>query len=200
MMQKKLHEIFTKLKNVYKRDLYVLNSRYVIAGPISLNESYGTVIAILTEGNKKEIEDCIQSDFFYIEDIDSFKKAISNEEAFLTMIKFPDDSVKAQVEEDVKKQLVKFDKVTDWDKITSNMNIGEIIFDDRLNYDLVYDDKYVLQIGKAALPLITKNNIESVTYNLDYMEDLGLLELYMKFNFSHFQLLSDYVAIPVDKK
>lgn len=191
-----LRELIVKLKPVFVKDAYVYKNKYVIGGTKSFFEVPGAYLCILNDKYSEAFEELYpNADLIFIRDLIKFKDDLSYG------VVLEDLSKKTEISEKVSDFLKRIDEVDiDNSLVESNPNIIDVIFDKKNNYILnCEDDDFGIVLGKACFPLVTAKTMEKILYKLIEPDDKeeGLYNLYMQYNFTHFQLFMLYNAIPM---
>ena len=186
-LHKNIRDVFVKLKNVFPKDLYIMNNKFVCAGKESLNEKAGIYVCILEEKHSALLDYILdKSKTYYIKLIDVFK------EDFTTGLNEVDNN--EEISKHIENIVDEFNQDLVWVPAIEQPDFITTIFDDKRNYELVVNDiKFI--IGKPLLPIVSKTNIKNLMFNAIYDEELELNTLRMDLRFTHFQLLMKYHAL-----
>lgn len=187
-----LKDILTKITNVFKTDMYVINSQICIGGSESEESTPGTFICILspeaTGIMKKEFPEKEVVMFSDIKkaktELDKYSRIINGKEA---------DDIK-----ELSKELYKIVKnINNWDQFINNKDtkiteedVIDIIKDGQIkNIFEDTDKKPTIPIGKSFLPLVTTKNIGDINFSyIKENKDTGLHTLLIELDTDFFQI------------
>ena len=188
----KLKDILTKITNVFKTDMYVVNNQICIGGSESEESTPGTFICILspeaTNVMKKEFPD---KEVVMFNDI---KKAKTELEKYSHIV----NGKEAEDIRDLSKELFKIVKnIKSWTKFIDDKDtkiteedIISIIKDGQIkNIFEEMDSRPTVPIGKSFLPLVTTKNIDDINFSyIKENKDTGLHTLLMELDTDFFQI------------
>ena len=182
-----IRDVFVKLKNIYPKDLYIMNNKFVCAGKESSDEKAGVYVCIL-EPKHSELLDYIldKTKSYYIKVIDVFK------EDFTSGLSEIDND--EEIRTHIVNMVEEFNGDLTWVPASEQPDLVTTIFDNKRNYELTINGISFI-IGKPLLPIITKKNITNLMFNATYDEQSELNTLRMDLRFTHFQLLMKYHAL-----
>lgn len=186
-LHKNIRDVFVKLKNVFPKDLYIMNNKFVCAGKESANEKAGVYVCILEEKQIDFLNYILNKEkTYYIKVVDTFK------EDFTTGLSEVDNT--EEIRTHIENMIEEFNQDLVWVPAVDQPDLVTTIFDDKKNYELVVNDITFI-IGKPLLPIVSKANIKNLMFNAIYDEELELNTLRMDLRFTHFQLLMKYHAL-----
>ena len=154
--------ILTKISYIFKRDSYILNHRYVIAGQESDKENIGTYSCLLNEEAVSIIKDIYpDNDIIYISNIKSAKT--EPEKYIITNLNKLEISDIQNTNNSILKLI---DSVKEWKNFNFTNSEIESVFSNGEVLDLFTDDKNIptISISKSIFPTVTEKNCDSLVY------------------------------------
>lgn len=186
-LHKNIRDVFVKLKNIFPKDLYIMNNKFVCAGKESSNEKAGIYVCILEEKHSALLDYILDKQkTYYIKVVDTFK------EDFTTGLSEIENT--EEISKHIESMVDEFNQDLIWVPAMDQPDLVTTIFDDKRNYELVVNGIRFI-IGKPLLPIVSKANIKNLMFNAVYDEKLELNTLRMDLRFTHFQLLMKYHAL-----
>lgn len=201
-----MKELAIKLKNVYPKDMYfyICQNGEVVAinGTLSVNKTYGKCTAILVPKWGDVVKEAFPlelGDIIYIPSVENLKQwAISDEEIPLKSIyqKIDDKATIREIKDSFQETIFVVDHIDEWKLFVDDPSFIPTIFKEKAIYHIKINDD-IINIGKAALPLLTEKNAEKLSWDISFNMHQRIYALTMKFNFTHFQLYMEYFAVPM---
>lgn len=196
-----LNDILTKITNVFKTDMYIVDDCICIGGNESEESNPGTFICFLT----KQCSDIVKESFpnsrvIQISDmrkaktdLDNFSKELKGKQAH-EIAELSDELYSVVKKPKTWNQFVDNDEIgitsDDMNDIMKNGNI-KFIFNDN-------NDKPSIPIGKSLFPLVTSKNTSDIVYS--YMtedKNTGLHTFILSLDTDLFQIYNIIYAIKV---
>ena len=89
------------------------------------------------------------------------------------------------------------DKVEDWRCLTEDFpDVTKTIYKDKHVFSIpVNDGKDCINIGKSIIPLLTEKTISNSEYCINYLDDLSLYEVLIRYQHTHFKIYMQYFAV-----
>jgi hypothetical protein len=186
---------FTKIVNVFPKDMYLVHNWCAIAGDESDGENRGFYICILDS----EIRTLLNKTFpnhptLYIKNIRETKTDMSKIQEIL------DEKILKNIDSIVESHMSKLNSVTYWDTFHFTEEEKTALFSDGDSLELFKNDKYKspIIISKSLFPLITEKTIDNVRYSYNNDEDEnGLNQIIMVYDFDFFQLVMRYMYLKI---
>lgn len=154
-------DLFTKLKKLFKHDLYIINKEYIIGGKASNDELPGYVICRLDIKYIKALFNVYkEEDVLYIADI-------SNKE--LSPVLDTDYII------NIKNTLCnKIDNIDTWNSLIDLLkdDMIKLLMSDNMSIDIDADNNKII-LAKSLLPLITLKNIHKVYYHISNGDNIS---------------------------
>lgn len=162
-----ISDLLTKSKAIFKKDIFVYHSSYVLSGPLSFDENVGFLIADICDELKESILDYFDKDkCYYIQDVTTGKKL---EEGFFI-----------EVNEDMEnKDLYNFFnikammhlnhmiKINEWEKLEiPDDHLDEFINGGTFSLSIHGTFETEIPFNRSMIPYMVKDNVNS-TYNLN---------------------------------
>lgn len=206
MRNKSLKEILVKLKNVYPADVWIYrtkNKSYICKeGKLTFNKLYGNYVSILEPKWGEVFAEVIDEELIYIPSVDEFKKWADNEEDEREITQlytaYKDEETIKNISDEIQEKLEITDNIGEWKSFTEDPSFVNEVFVEKGIYSLSLPaNNEMIRLGKPSLPLVTEKTVDKLYYYTFYDDKLKLWSLYMKFNFTHFQLFMYYKAVPM---
>lgn len=181
------NDLMTKISNVFKSDLYILNNKYCIGGPESEDENITQIVCLLTPECSEIIKQTFpDSDVVYIKDVKKIKDNF-------------DDFSSLKIFETEKKDLLKRrDKILDLALKVDTWNSFEFteddiidIFKEGMTYELFTNNDKIpsVTISKSLFPMVKEKGANSLYYQIYIPEsDDDLIHLITSFDTEWFQI------------
>lgn len=194
-----LRDLYVKLKPIFIRDIYIMNSKYVISGEYSNQKVAGNYICILDDKYVNVIKNFYDdSELIYIKDVLRIKDALDNVNEFVII---KEKHKQEEIKNTIKELLDNLDKVEHWSNLVEKCHgIVERFFKEKHIYSIkVSEGKSKIYVGKPLFPTITEKKMDDIFFHTKYLEDRELYELLVKYKHSHFLLYMTYFAIPIEE-
>lgn len=181
------NDLMTKISNVFKSDLYILNNKYCIGGPESEDENITQIVCLLTPDCSDIIKQTFpDSDVVYIKDV---KKIKDNFDEFSSL----------KIFETEKKDLLKRrDKILDlalkvenWCSFDFSDEDISNIFNEGMTYELFTNNSKIpsVTISKSLFPMVKEKVAKSLYYQIYIPDnDDDLIHLITSFDTEWFQI------------
>lgn len=183
-------DFMTKIKNIFKKDIYIKDKLYVFGGKFSDEDVYGDIVCVLEPTYKLALESYFDPEkrLIYIDNVAEFKKEpdihyqyIDDENIYQDLSKMYDD-VMSNIHQE-----------NDWKSFSSiPTELVEKIFDDNSSVNFVNndDDSYVI-LCKKMFPLVTMKSLENLFYSIHpFIDDMDVMCL--DYQFTHFRMCIVY--------
>lgn len=181
-------DLMTKIKNVFKKDIYIKDKFHIFAGEISDEDQYGDIFCILEPVYKIAIENYFEdSQLIYIDDVVEFKKT-------------PQDHIKYIDDNGINQQLTKkhddmmniINRISNWKCFTEeSTDIIETLFDKNSSVDFSDGNDSYITLCKKLFPLVTMKNVNNLFYGVDTLDkDMNMITF--DFSFTHFKVYMIY--------
>lgn len=195
-MNKKLKELFVKLKYVFPRDMILLKNRYAVAGKKSYEKNFGFNLAILEPEQEGLIEEFFKGNTL-IKDVNKTKEYVEEKHQDIYWEEY-NEKGSEHAYEIIQEVLKEVDGVKEWKHFTDHEDFLEYIITKKGIYNLPIDGtNEMIRIGKEALPMFTMKNASQYQYHIRYDEKINLYVLLIKICIPHFQLYLHYRAVPM---
>lgn len=181
------NDLMTKISNVFKSDLYILNNKYCIGGAESEDKNITQIVCILTPDCSELIKETFQeSDVIYIKDV---KKVKDNIEEFSSLKIF--DSEKKDLIKQRDKVLDFALKVDNWKSFEFSDEDIESIFSDGKAYELFTENDKIpsVTVSKSLFPMVKEKVANFLYYQIYIPENEDdLIHLITSFDTEWFQI------------
>ena len=194
---KKIRDLFVKLSNVYRNDLYIFGLRYVYPGKKSFGRLNGKVVCILNDEYVSLLEKVFGRQDVRIANIRVFK------DDFGAFDPFPNSTERSdcvKLATDVSNGLE-----TSWDfKFSENETEHAELVERFLDTNLICrlkDPKMEcpdVMLGASMIPCCSAKTIDKILYRMDYfttVDEQKIYQLLMELQFTHFRILMQYFYI-----
>lgn len=198
MNDKKLKELFIKLKYIFPKDMILVKNRYAIAGEKSYDETYGLNITILEPAQEALVTEFFGKDVF-VKDMTKLKEYAEGKHTEIVWEELSKDSSE-KTHKMIESILKEVDGIDDWKSFVENEDFLKYIFDKKGIYNIpIPGTEDMIRIGKPALPMITVKNAPGYKYHVAYDEKYGIYRLFIRLDFTHFQLYMKYGVISMKR-
>lgn len=217
-------DLLTKIKNIFKKDLYIKDGMYLFGGSLSDESVYGDIYCAIEPKYMMALSDFFgKQDLIYIDDVGLLKKGYLHEDeddsddsddeslpSQMSGSKDIDMDWKAHVQffnknESVYTDLQNFQNrvsdiiasVTDWKSFATHPEeMINVIFSDNsyVEFQESPDSPYVV-LGKRLFPLITAKTFVNVFYGMHELTDRGLNAFCIDYQFTHFRVYMVYYFV-----
>lgn len=217
-------DLLTKIKNIFKKDLYIKDGMYMFGGSLSDESVYGDIYCVIEPKYMMAISDFFgKQDLIYIDDVGLLKKEYLHEDGDDS--DDPDDeppSPQIPTSKDIimdwKRHVQFFNKdestytdlaifqnrvsdiissVTDWKSFSTHPEeMINVIFSDNsyIEFQESPETPYVV-LGKRLFPLITAKTFVNVFYGMYELKDRGLNTFCIDYQFTHFRVYMVYYFV-----
>ena len=188
-----LKDLLIKISTIFPKDAYIINNMYCIEGPLSKSETAGYYICQLSPEVMNFLKEKFKrSEIIYLKNIKNAKTDFN--EPNVQIVKNEDDI--QNIENRIKElRSVTTDPKNKWASFKFTENDLTDLFDECKFITLFENDSVIppIEISKTLLPLITRKNIDCLTYavQLGNNED-ELTKLIMDFDHELFHLFMIY--------
>lgn len=196
-----IRDLMVKIKPVYLKDIYIIKHKYLISGESSKLLTAGRFLCILSEKYEealREITDVKEEDIIYISDIVEIKTSLDEERfEFKVIDKKNTDYDKIMNDKSLIPLMERVDKVEDWRCLTEDFpDVTKTIYKDKHVFSIpVNDGKDCINIGKSIIPILTEKTISNSEYCINYLDDLSLYEVLIRYQHTHFKIYMQYFAV-----
>lgn len=157
-----VNDILTKLVNVFKHDIYIIDWRYCLGGKLTEADTPGTAFCILEPECVERFKDEFpKNNVVFIDDIRKFKTDPDNhlnlkvsDSECSKIISKRDDFVK------------KLTDIVSWHELSLSEKEADCIFDKGGLVDIKFSEAHTFAISKTLFPLIRKVSSDEVRYNI----------------------------------
>ena len=184
-------DLATKLKGVFKKDLYIKDSLYILPGHYTDDDLCGDILCIMELPYKQAVESVFGvHDLIYSDDIVEYKKDPDNH--YTTFTK--EDNIYSEMDEKQRKIKTRVDEIDTWENfITSFANeVLDSIFNDNAPVDLKVDKFPTITVAKKLFPKVSLKNIDNLFYSIKPLRENELYDFCLDFQFSHFKIYMVY--------
>lgn len=188
-----LKDLLIKISTIFPKDAYIINNMYCIEGPLSKSETAGYYICQLSPEVMNFLKEKFKrSEIIYLKNIKNAKTDFN--EPNVQIVKNEDDiqSIKKKIKE---LRSVTTDPKNKWASFKFTENDLTDLFDECKFITLFENDSVIppIEISKTLLPLITRKNIDCLTYAVQLgNNDDELTKLIMDFDHELFHLFMIY--------
>lgn len=177
--------LMTKIANIFKSDMYIINSTYCIGGKDSEEKNNSYALCLLN----KEYSDIIKELFpdeeiIYIKDVKKSKEDLS--------LVSTDIKEKEKILKRYKDLLEIVNSITAWENLKLPENAIKTVFKDGLTYELFKDEDIPsVLIAKSLFPMVSEKNIDTLAYNVIIPNnEFDLVKLVTSLNTEWFQIFN----------
>jgi len=182
------NDVFTKLVNVIKSDVYIVNNSLCVSGVESEERSGPSFICSLSVDAIEafKISDIFKDrDIVYISDIRKFKAA--SEEEIQNYYQY-DIQDKDSVNEKIETIYHKIQEIDDWKNFDfTNEQLTDLFENKSINLFEDDDNIPTVVIGKSFFPMIKQSNIFDIYYHIENVDN-NLITIYIKYDTEYFQI------------
>lgn len=204
-----LRDLLVKLTRVFKKDMYIYQGKYCIAGPESDEEAIGAIVCTL----EPEYETVVKSEIIDHQDSKSQVILVNLAEAKVALDAGIEVPIREIIFKDTIEEVVtKVNEITEmfsadgmeWKSLGDDPDLIQAIFKEKLIFKMPIDvddnkyeeDKEYISIASQMLPLITEKNIHGAYAHWELVEKEGdLCRFLINFAFSHFCLQAVYYVV-----
>ena len=190
-------DLITKLKSVFKKDLYIKDLLYILPGQYTDDELCGDIMCIMEPEYKFAVESIFgKCDLIYIDDIVEYKK----EPEIHFKIFTKEDHLYKEMSNKEEKIKSRINVVETWESFIKSFNedILNTIFTDNASVDLKIDNQPTITIAKKLFPQVSLKNIENLTYTIIPVQKNELYAFCLDFQFTHFKMYMVYYFLQLD--
>ena len=184
-------DLATKLKGVFKKDLYIKDSLYILPGHYTDDDLCGDILCVMELQYKKAIREVFGiHDLIHIDDLVDYKQEPDNH--YTTFTK--DDTIYSQIEEKQNKIKTRIDSIDVWEDFISSFQeeILESIFNENTSVDLKIDQYPAITVAKKLFPQVSLKNIDNLSFSIIPLRENELYDFCMDFQFTHFKIYMIY--------
>ena len=199
-----LSNVLTKLSNVYKSDMYIVNNRYCIGGPNTYKDGpAGKSLCILSDDVVDDIIDHFgQPQIIYFKDIKKAKATFNTEDEYMQIETSFDEKLKRSIPESKDLLMKTFKSIETWDHFNFTEDQVKALFNDGEIVTLFSDNKNVpeIYVTKDIFPLVSDKNINTLFYSVGkqkHNQKQGINYLYLSLGTDYFQLYKEIAYIKV---
>lgn len=178
--------VLTKLSNMFKKDVYIIQNRYCLGGDESEAENISRYFCILSQESMDLVKEVFpDDDIIYFSNIKNAKKDLNK---YVTNI-IPDNKKKELIDlrDKLEKDILSIDK---WKSFDFTDEEAHSLFDDAKTMELFVDDKNIpsVTISKTLFPLIKFKDVRTLYYSVSIPEcDDDLITFYIGYDAQWFQ-------------
>ena len=192
------NDLMTKISNVFKSDMYILNNKYCIGGTESEEKNITQIVCLLTPECSDLIKETFpDSDVVYIKDVKKIKDDL-------------DEFSSLKIFETEKKDLInRRDKVLDralkvdtWKSFEFSDEDISNIFSEGMTYELFTNNDKIpsVTISKSLFPMVKEKGANLLYYQIDIPDnDDDLIHLITSFDTEWFQIYNMIQYIKTEK-
>lgn len=184
MAEKTFKDILTKISNVFKTDMYVVNWRYCFAGDESEKKNPGTMICVLEQDESDITKNTFPNNkIVFFKNIKKYKNTDGGAEFIKTTFT---DTESDTILMKMNQLCTKVDAIHNWKPFDLSEEELEKLLVKKSVVGMQLDSKYSFILSSQLLPLATKSNASNLSYNIikekDNDDELSLVELVLKFD------------------
>ena len=150
---------------------------------------------IIIENHNRVVK---EEDIIYISDIVEIKTSLDEERfEFKVIDKKNIDYDKIMNDKSLIPLMERVDKVEDWRCLTEDFpDVTKTIYKDKHVFSIpVNDGEDCINIGKSIIPILTEKTISNSEYCINYLDDLSLYEVLIRYQHTHFKIYMQYFAV-----
>lgn len=184
-------DLATKLKGVFKKDLYIKDSLYILPGHYTDDDLCGDILCIMELPYKQAVESVFGvHNLIYIDDIVEYKK--EPDKHYITFTS--EDNIYNEVTEKQNKIKTRIEEIETWENFISSFQeeILESIFNENASVDLKVDKYPTITVAKKLFPQVSLKNIDNLFYSIIPLRENELYDFCLDFQFSHFKIYMIY--------
>lgn len=195
-----LKDLLIKISTIFPKDAYIIHNMYCIEGPLSKSETAGYYICQLSPEVMNFLKEKFKrSEIIYLKSIKNAKTDFN--EPNVQIVKNEDDI--HEIENKLKNfQSITMDPKNKWSSFKFTENELTDLFDECKFITLFENDSVIppIDISKTLLPLITRKNIDCLTYAVQVGEnEEELSKLIMDFDHELFHLFMIYEYLRTER-
>lgn len=181
------NDLMTKISNVFKSDLYIINNKYCIGGNESEEKNITHLLCILNDDCSKLVKDIFpDNEIVYIKDVKKIKEDI---EQFSSLDIFETEKEDIIKRRDIILNLaLKIDSWKDFNFTDEDLND---IFNEGKTFELFTEENNIpsVIISKSLFPMIKENTANKLYYQIFVPENENdLVQLITSFDTDWFQI------------
>ena len=204
-----LRDLFVKLTKVFKKDMYIYQGKFCIAGPETDEEAIGVIVCTL----EPKYEAVVKSEIIDNQDSKSPLILLNLSEAKEAIDAGKEVPIREVIFKDTIEECVtKINEVTEmftvagmvWKSLSDDPDLIQAIFKEKLIFKMPIDtddnefdgDKEYISIASQMLPLVTEENINGAFAHWEMVEkEEDLCKFLINFSFTHFRLQAVYYVV-----
>ena len=162
-------DILLKLSNVYKEDLYIVNSMYCIGGLLSEDQAIGKSFCILEKDRSDDIKDYFGNlSTIYIKNVKKAKEFYSTEFEYQYVNSNLEEKVKKEMNERKDEYLNAIKAVKDWHQFNFTDEEIKLLLEDNERITIFKNDENIpsLEVTKCVFPMLTNKNLNTLVYSV----------------------------------
>lgn len=179
----KIEDVITKIKAGFRKDIYLIDNRYCIAGETTSEDLITSVVLVFNPEVSELLNSLFpETKYVHIVDVANAKNSLLDHVVKLTTYN------KTYCDGVLNNVLHKYDSINTWKNfIFTDSEIDD--FKEGKDIDLEEKDTLLtnLSFGKNVLPFITPAKLNDVTYNIQKAES-ELIELCTSYVLDYFQV------------
>ena len=187
-------DLLVKMSKVFPTDVYFVNNRYALPGPISFESNAGIYVCVfnpdMTEALRK----------LFPENPVLFSSSIKKTGLVDVMEVIEEPEIIKAVQRNIDDILGQFDNATGWENFDLNEEQLTDLYDNYKTISLFKEekDKPEIVIGKSLFPLITKKTMNDVIYTFkEFSKKDSLHSLLLNYDGEYFSLKMMYLILHV---
>ena len=183
-------DLATKLKPVFKKDLFIKDSLYILPGQYTDDELCGDMFCMMEIPYKFAVEEYFgNSDLIYIDDIVEFKKEPENH-----TFKYTNNDIHyKELERKLNRIKKRLDEVETWEDFTKSFAEEFFtMFDNNSSVDLSFDEYPAITVAKKMFPNVTIKNANNLFFSILTLKEDELYDFCVEFKFTHFRIFMIY--------
>lgn len=163
-VETKIGNVYTKIRQIFKTDIFILDNKYILAGPISEEDTFGTYLFILdSEFQEAFIEKYGSHKLIYISELAEYKKKFSEE-----YLSYKDDNQELVTSVSAKACSIisKINNTNTWKNLSelSEYDKNELFEEKRSVMLTSYLTGHGVMITNKLFPMIKESSIDSLEY------------------------------------
>jgi hypothetical protein len=197
--EEKVMDLMTKIKLIYKKDLYIRNNIHVFAGSKSDEDVCGIFLCTLEPDYMLAVKDFLgEHDLIFIDDVAEFKKDWETHTKFMTK----DDSQYHALDVVYNRVMDRMDSGEEWKSFSTNAaDLLDSLFSDNTYVDFKDgEDVPSVTLGKKLFPSVTIKNVQNLFYYIKRLEEKDLNIMVLDFHSTYFRLGIVYYYISLNEE
>lgn len=181
------NDLMTKISNIFKSDLYIINNKYCIGGADSEDKNITQILCLLNQESSNLVKEQFpDTDIIYIKDVKKIKENF-------------DENIELKIFESEKNDLLnKRDKIMklvlnidSWKSFEFTESDITDIFTDGKTFEMFTEDSNIpnLTISKTLFPMVKEKTVNQLFYQIFIPDnEYELIQLVTSFDTEWFQI------------